>query len=313
MEATLQVLLIRFIAGALYTAILAGAWDSWWHQAIGRDTFWELPHLLLYSAVLVAITAGVYGWYRAHERIWGKLALLLVLVPLSAPFDDFWHHFFGVEDISSPLVIWSPPHLFLVSSLLGSLFLVLALTRRDEAKETQTLFGTLTFAAILWLSLFLAAPFYPTGPYEVIGFWGAAMNAFAISAVILMAKRRFTYPGSLVPIIALFLLPLIIGSHEEEIAPGVLVNPHDHPPIWLVVFSFLVPAGVLDLFGRLPLLVKGGFVGFLWSGILYGFSSSFFAPEFQYGLRDTVAAIFASIVGGLIAGFVISRFYEERR
>ena len=56
--------LVRFIIGALVTAVAAGTWDIWWHAAIGRDTFFEPPHLLLYAAVIAAIIAGAIGWRR---------------------------------------------------------------------------------------------------------------------------------------------------------------------------------------------------------------------------------------------------------
>lgn len=50
----------RFIAGAFFVVVAAGSWDVWWHGAIGRDSFWEPPHLLLQAGVLAALIASIY-------------------------------------------------------------------------------------------------------------------------------------------------------------------------------------------------------------------------------------------------------------
>lgn len=73
--------LSRLIIISLFVAVLAGSWDAWWHGAVGRDTLWEPPHLLLYGAIVVAILTGMYGWYKTRQRIWRRLAILLILIP----------------------------------------------------------------------------------------------------------------------------------------------------------------------------------------------------------------------------------------
>ena len=69
-------LLARTIASSLFVAVAAGTWDAWWHGAIGRDSFWEPPHLLLYSGVIVAILLGVLGWHITKEKIWKSFKIL---------------------------------------------------------------------------------------------------------------------------------------------------------------------------------------------------------------------------------------------
>ena len=59
----------RYIAVALFAAVLAGQWDVWWHGAIGRDTFFEPPHLLLYGAVVVAVLLGIKGWRQTKDLV----------------------------------------------------------------------------------------------------------------------------------------------------------------------------------------------------------------------------------------------------
>ena len=97
-------------------------------------------------------------------------------------------------------------------------------------------------------------------------------------------------------------------SFGAEIAPGIVVRPHDHAPSFLLVFAFLIPAVYLDVMKKQPTLVRGALTGLLWAAIFYGFSSSFFEPEFQYTITSTFIAVFASLIGGLIAGMLITRY-----
>jgi len=305
-----QNLLARLIVSALFTAVMAGAWDAWWHAAIGRETFWEPPHLLLYSAVTVAISAGIYGWYKTKEKIWRRLAIILALVPLSAPFDDLWHRIFGVENISSPLIVWSPPHLVLIGAIAASFIGLLPLIRRDRDITAQRFFGGLSLAAILNLLLFVAAPVQPMGPYELIGFWGAGIVAFLLAGAFLVASRWMPGVAGATLVAAFFLVISAIGF-GEEIAPGVIIQPHDHPPAWLTIFSILIVATFIDVAKLKPMWLSGALAGVLWSGIFYSFSSMFFKLEFQYTAGDTGVAVFASLIGGVVAGFFVSKFYKK--
>ena len=295
----------RFIVAALFVAVMAGTWDAWWHGAIGRETFWEPPHLLLYSAVIAAIVGGIYGWYRTREKVWRRLAIVLTIVPLSAPFDDLWHRIFGVENISSPLIVWSPPHVALIAAIAGSFILLLPIIKRDENIVAQRLFGGFAFAGILGLLLFLAAPLQPTGPYELLGFWGAGVTAALFAGVFIVSAKWMPGLAGATLVAAFFVVLSAIGF-GEQIAPDIVIQPHDHPPNWLTVFAVLAPALFIDLVKRPPIWLRGAVAGILWGGVLYGFSSMFFESQFQYTTNEALIAIFASVLGGIIAGIFIS-------
>src|SRR3989338_10764476 len=171
-----SIFLGRLIATALFTAVLAGTWDAWWHGALGRESFWSPPHLLLYSSVFVAVFSGIYGYFQSKEKRWRNLAFILLLIPLSAPFDELWHRIFGVEDLSSPLIIWSPPHLAIVFSIIASMVLLLPVLRKDS-KEMQILFGSMIFAALHNLILFVLSQLEPEGAWHLLGFAGAGIVA----------------------------------------------------------------------------------------------------------------------------------------
>jgi hypothetical protein len=310
METYQQNLLTRLTVSALFIAVMAGVWDVWWHGAIGRDTFWEPPHLFLYSAIIIAIAAGVYGWYKTREKIWRRLAIILALIPLSAPFDDMWHRIFGVEDISSPLIVWSPPHLVLIGAIVTSFAGLLPLIRRDKDVTAQIFFGGLALAAILNLLLLISLPVQPTGPYELIGFGGAGIVAFLLSGSFVVASRWIPGVAGATLVAAFFLAISAIGF-DHEIAPDVVIQPHDHPPAWLTIFSILTAAAVIDFTKRKSLLIGVALAAILWSGLLYGFSSMFFEPEFQYNAIDTGVAVLASLIGGVTAVFLISKLYRK--
>lgn len=300
-------ILIRLITAALFSAVLAGIWDVWWHGALGRESFWSPPHLLLYSSVIVAIGGGCYGWRTFGERSWKWLALVLLLVPASAPFDELWHRIFGVEPVNSPLIVWSPPHVILALALAGSFLFLFRHLREDKDLIARHLLQSIALASALSLVLFLVSPLEPIGPYRLIGFSGAAVGSGIIAAGFLLAQQWMNRFGSAFSVAALFML-ISAMSFGEKLAPNVNVLPHDHPPGWLMIFSCLVPAALIDVLRQKPLWLRGGIVGLLHAGILYGFSSSFFEPQFQYSSQDMWIAVGTSVLIGILVGWFLSLF-----
>ena len=111
----LPILLAGGVAG-----LLGIYWDIAWHVDIGRDTFFTLPHNLVYSSILTVLLVALLGlWFdrrdsRFHLPL-GRLRLhpgvLMVAVAAAlelafAPLDDLWHRLFG-SDVS----LWAPMHL----------------------------------------------------------------------------------------------------------------------------------------------------------------------------------------------------------
>ena len=297
---------VRLVTAALFTAVLAGTWDAWWHGALGRETFWSPPHILLYSSVIVAIGGGCWGWLRTRARSWKWLAITLVLIPASAPFDEFWHRMFGVEPVNSPLIIWSPPHVVLILTLIASfLMLFVRLTLEEKDIVARHLLQSACLACVLSLLLFLAMPLEPTGPYHLLGFAGAAVGSGMIALVFLLAREWMQRFGSTLSVAGIFML-IAAMDFGEKLSPTVHIQPHDHSPGWLMIFSCLIPAEVADLLSGKPLWLRGGIVGLLHGGIFFGFSSQFFEPQFQYSSSDMWIAIVASIFAGVVAGIAVA-------
>ena len=300
-----SILLARIIAAALFTAVLAGTWDAWWHGALGRESFWSHPHLLLYSSVLVAVIAGMHGYFQSKEKRWRTLALVLLLVPLSGPFDELWHRFFGVEDVSGPLIVWSPPHIAIILSLVASAALLLSILREDS-KEMQMLFGGMLFASMLNLVLFLFTPLEPEGAWHLLGFYGIGFHAAAHVGMLLLAKRWISIKGAAL-LTTVFALSIMGIGFNEQIAEGVDIPPHDHAPPFLIVFSMLMTAVVLDVLPSKRLWLISALAGFFMGGIVYSFSWMFFEPLFLYSLKEGITAIVSSTVGAGFIGLILSK------
>lgn len=305
---TIQVTILpRYIVGALGIAVLAGTWDVWWHAAVGRNTFWEPPHLLLYTAVIAVLAGGWWGWVRTRERAWRRLAIAVLMIPLAAPFDDLWHRAFGVEDLRSPFVIWSPPHLVLIGALIASFALVLPLLARDRDAHARRFFGAIAIAGILALLSLVVQPLDPIGPWHLLGFTGAGVIAAVLVGGFLAAQRHVPGTGA-ASLVAIILIAYSAIGITRGTAPEVELPLHDHPPFWLAVFALLAAAALIDSVGRRwPSWVLGMAAGLLWSVILFGFVSRFLEPVFQYGARDMSIAIAASVAGGACSGLFLRR------
>jgi len=296
-----------FIVVSIFIAVMAANWDIWWHGAIGRDSFWEPPHLFLYAAVSCAILGGLFAWYRTRVKAWRRVVCALALIPLSAPFDDLWHRIFGVEDLSSIWVIWSPPHVLLALGLASSSALLIPIILELKGEARKLLFASIALSCVMTGLLFLTTPLQPLGPHKLVGFWGAGSVAFIFAAALLFAQHKL--PGiAQASLVSVFATLIYATSFGEDIAPGIVIQPHDHPPAFLSIFSYLLPALAIDLLRRSPSWLRGGLVGLVWSSLTYGFSSQFFEPQFQYGLQEGLIAVVSAVGGGTVAGLLVSSF-----
>jgi hypothetical protein len=106
--------------------LFGGVWDIQWHVAIGRDSLWIPPHLLVMVAFVSGVTLviGMLAYETTLDRSGVHLKGTLRLGPIRAPlafygifigysgallsggFDELWHRIFGVD-----VTLWSPPHL----------------------------------------------------------------------------------------------------------------------------------------------------------------------------------------------------------
>lgn len=120
---------IKLLFGAGFISMILGAigayWDIAWHFDFGRDTFWSLPHFMIYGQVTLMTLFFALNLVLAirHDMPHKRHALFILLLfaiggvviqYLSAPLDELWHRLYGID-----VQIFSPPHLML---LFGAIF-----------------------------------------------------------------------------------------------------------------------------------------------------------------------------------------------
>ncbi len=303
-----QQTLARFLAFALFSTVLAGTWDVWWHGAIGRDSFWEPPHVFLYASIVVSIFTGVYGWYAFRETIWKRVGIALSAILISAPVDEFWHRTFGLEDASSALIIWSPPHLILVFTIAASFLMLLPIARRDEDPIMRFLLLVMSLAGALSLLLFPAIPIEPIGLHQLLGFWGAGVISAIVVGMLAFGQSVVRAPLAAVGItVFLLLLNSVAAVGETSGVPGI--PEHGHIPFWLSVFSLLAGAALLDLFRDFAW--RGAIFGLVSGGIFYGCGAGFMESRFAYSQSDALIGIIASVIGATV-GVLFVRIFESK-
>ncbi len=303
----------KIVIAFLSLGMLSTGWDVWWHRAIGRDTILVPPHLGLYVFSALAIAFSFYVWRHSRDSAWKHLIFVLLFIPISAAFDNFFHTIWGVENYADPSrLAWSPGHMLLILSAAVGLVMLLEVLIKFRKTPDFNIYGTLCFGGIYSLLLVLAMPFHPTeGWGQIAGFMGAGIIAAIYVATMFGAEYtlRGTMDATMSSLFALFFMLITFG---KETASHVVMLPHDRPPIWLIIFSLLIPAIILDLTkNRFPLWVRGMFAGIAWSGILFGFSSQFFARQFQYGLPEIFLAITFSALAGLTVASIFSIFHLD--
>ena len=198
----------------LYLALQAElglAWDRNWHDLIGRDQFWTLPHIMLYAGIggaglvaLIVITADTLRYklkkpgvddtstiriFTFHAPLGYVLLGFGALIDLvAAPFDNYWHQLYGID-----VTLWSPFH---IMGTLGSIIVGVGIIyvfasevviERQAARAGHPPHRFLGCSALEWGTLaVLAAYMNLTIP---------ALTAFV--AIPIGPLQLFTYPFAL--------------------------------------------------------------------------------------------------------------------
>lgn len=168
----------------LYLALqteLGLAWDRNWHDLIGRDQFWTLPHIMMYIGIggagiiaLVVIAVDSLRYQRKapgvndtstihilrffHAPIGYVLLGFGALIDLAAaPLDNYWHTLYGID-----VTLWSPFHIMgTLGGILegvGILYIFGSeiVAERASSKSPRRLLG---FSALEWGMLAVLAAY----------------------------------------------------------------------------------------------------------------------------------------------------------
>ncbi|MGL4610627.1 MAG: hypothetical protein ACRCYY_13265 [Trueperaceae bacterium] len=190
----------RLLAGipvlfGVFLSLMGLAWDINWHDDVGPDTFFTLPHTFLYGGVAIAGLACLYVVlrstlsYQRGQRIFPKEQLTYIWPVFRAPlgfiiagfgaamfltygaYDEIWHRTFGFD-----VTLVSPPHqgllLSVVVSMIGAIS-IFAGAKNTEHRLTGKMLGVSAGIAILFSFL----PFILVVIQEIVPY----QNAFQLS------------------------------------------------------------------------------------------------------------------------------------
>lgn len=287
-----------------YGIMLIGLfWDAWWHVAIGRDSFWIPPHDLMYGAIVAAgiITLTLYKKHpEAHAYLRWMLIGLTITVA-AGPFDEWWHDRFGIENLSSPLVVWSPPHLLGLIGGAISMFAYYPLLNRVAPKQVLLRLAHLSF--ILGLAWFIVHPLDPYGIYQhYFGTLGTAL--FTLPFLAILIKARHVQPGGSLIVASIFLaLYAITWTERPDI--DITLAPHILPPLFIYPLSILGAALAIEaLWERFPAELVGVATSVAFVALFFLTAQPFLQASFRYPLADVALAFLSAPLAGFVAATI---------
>jgi hypothetical protein len=201
-----------FLVGVV-CSFLGFAWDVQWHVDVGPDTFFTMPHVVLYSGIALSglvclgvvlattaaarrgepaafagTTAVLRGAYRAPVGYliggFGALSFLLY-----GALDQWWHSLYGFD-----VTLVSPPHVGLILSIfvtmVGALVAFAADDRRAPsfAGAARVALAAAVLAAFLTPMLLDSVP-WRLGPFGWPGLAVAVLYPATLLAVVSVLRR----------------------------------------------------------------------------------------------------------------------------
>lgn len=173
-------------------AMVSGSYvDSWWHVNIGRDTFWEPPHMIIYSCLLTILLSFTYLFFKGNlsNSKWISVIGFLLIIT-AAPFDEWWHQTYPGSEVGLGLI--SPPHIeFAIGgALAGFGILRLVADKSKKYPELRKYLLVYLFAGYMLImqAIGLIDPSNPT----ILGYLGSALFASVPVGFYIFTKKCFS-------------------------------------------------------------------------------------------------------------------------
>jgi hypothetical protein len=314
------------------------AWDVEWHNRVGPDTFFTLPHLVLYSGVAISGLASLFAalWYAWERREPGATAIGLVGDAWGAPlgfvvaglgavvfltfglFDLWWHTIYGFD-----VTFLSPPHIGLLAgaqiTVIGGQ-IALAAQMRHAQRQSAFALSALGLALVTAIALGSGVPFQEVLPPFVPGLNFYKLTAALVYVAALLMVASAVRRAGIASLIGLFVVLLGLAARvfvewaTPVYAASVNLFIRDNAPTYAVLPEYLAPAvlaaGVLVDLGLLAarraglsLRVAVPAVGAL-AGLLI---AALFNPAFHI-TSETVDLINSQMPATLLAAMPVGAF-----
>jgi hypothetical protein len=286
-------------------------WDAWWHEAVGRESFWIPPHLGIYAGLFVSLGGFllILDQYRTKlpRSLW-VYAVGIAGIVGSGYADELWHQKFGIETVGTLASLWSPTHVgALVSGSIAAIGVILYLLRISREDNRLGWLVAAQFGVLVSVVTLLLLPLGPETPFRILGIWGAPLVAFAILTMrffgSVLSEKQWAL--SLITLFNWMGNAILLSGHSSSVLLAQLLT------------VGLVPPLLADLIihrGRMLKTVKTAYV---WAGLVWGvIFGTFFYPltnsltflNETYALDAPSLAIIgvtsaaASVLAGFIAG-----------
>jgi len=300
-------------------------WDAWWHEAVGRESFWIPPHLGIYAGLITSL-AGFLLLRELHlSRIPRGLWVYVTgvgTVVASGYADELWHQRFGVEKIGTLEAIWSPTHVAALVggsiAALGIISYLLQAIKTGSPRDARL--GWLVaaeFGVLVSITTLLLLPLGPETPFRLLGVWGAPIVAFAILTTRFFGST-FSERAWALSVITAFNWAgnaLLLSNHASLLLLGQLLAVGLVPPVL---------ADLIIQRGRMLKAVRNAYVmaGLVW-GVIFGV---FFYPltnGLSFGQESLpldyaslavigITSAIASVLAGSLAGWQAEQRMRSR-
>jgi uncharacterized membrane protein len=307
----------RLLAGipvlfGVFLSLMGLAWDINWHDDVGPDTFFTLPHTFLYGGVALAGLACLYVVlrstlsYQRGQSIFPKAELTYIWPVFRAPlgfiiagfgatwfllygaYDELWHRVFGFD-----VTLVSPPHqgllLSIVIIMIGAIS-IFAGAKNTEHKLTGKMLGVSIGVAVLFSFL----PFILIVLREIVPYKDTFVLSIAVTLVMaLLMASSITKRVGTATLVALFMM--LIRTVAWYFAPWATKVYADSLGLFIRDYSDQLPGFAATL----PMYVL--VAGLLIDMILFVFKRN------NFGVRLSV------LVSGSLAGLLLALPFQFTR
>jgi hypothetical protein len=298
----------RLLAGipvlfGVFLSLMGLAWDINWHDDVGPDTFFTLPHTLLYGGVAIAGLACLYVVlrstlsYQRGQSIFPESELTYIWPMFRAPlgfiiagfgaasfllfgaYDELWHRVFGFD-----VTLISPPHqgllLSVVISMIGAVS-IFAGAKNSASRITGKMLGVSAGIAILFSFL----PFILVVLQEIIPYENTFELSIAATFVLgIMMASSITKRSGTATLVALFMT--LIRTIAWYFAPWATQVYADSLGLFIRDYSDGLPGFATAL----PMYALAA--GILIDALLYAFKRTNFSTKTAVIISGSLASLF---------------------